>query len=256
MRRRWSPSARAFVALSIVCGLAAFSLVHGYVGRVTASAPGSPVRVVVASRALARGTQLQPSMLEVREIPAAFAPSGALHSPSAAAGRTLLAPAAAGEPLTATRLGPPGGPVASLVPAGLRAFPAPSTLPPDAVVPGDHVDVLATYGGSAPHAEIIASDLEVLVVFRPDQLGSSSGIPDVAASGSGPLLMLLTSPEQSDTLANAAAWARLQVSVVGSQGAGGGGSGSEGSGVGVPAPGQGPQPSQGPLSSPSIPPST
>ena len=59
--------------------------------RVEALAPaiGPPVPVVVAAGDVERGTQLTPMMLSLAEVPRAYAPPGALVSPSQAVGRLI-----------------------------------------------------------------------------------------------------------------------------------------------------------------------
>ena len=83
----------------------------------------------------------------------------------------LIADLAEGEILTKTRLSSAGtGPVAALVPAGLRAFVLPAGPPAGTVRSGDEIDVLATYGANAgrPYTETVASGLEVLDVVEAD----------------------------------------------------------------------------------------
>lgn len=217
MSRRWSPSSRLFAALAVVAGLAAFGLVNGYVRRVEALAPalGGPVRVAVAEMDLPRGTVLAPGMLREETFPSTFAPPGALSDGGQAVGRTLLSDLAAGEPLTVTRLGREGsGPIASLVPEGLRAVPVHTSLPPGAIHPGDRVDVLATYAGGQPHTETVASGLEVLLVLGGGHQEVALDLPE-AGLGTGPLLVLLVSPELAERLAYARAFADVSVTVAG-----------------------------------------
>src|SRR5207245_2589581 len=103
------------------------------------------VPVVVAARAVARGSPLSASDLRVTAMPRAYAPPGSYSRIEGLSGRVALADLSPGEAVTKTRLARVrAGPVASLIPEGLRAFAVPTTLPLGAVVPGDHVDVLAT----------------------------------------------------------------------------------------------------------------
>jgi Flp pilus assembly protein CpaB len=217
--RRWSPAAKALLLISVACGIAAFVSVRGYVGRLEALRPavGDPVRVLVAAVHLPRGAPVEPAALETRSVPSAFVPPGALADPGRAAGRTLLADLAAGEILTESRLADAElGPVAALVPPGLRAFAIEPALPPGAVGPGDRVDVLATFGGERPRTETVASGLEVILV-----LDDPSDPPAVNAGGTGgptgPGLVLLVGPEQAERLAFASAFAELSVAVTGGQ---------------------------------------
>lgn len=207
--RRWSTRRKAMLALSAACGLGAFLLVRAEEARVAALAPvvGEPVRVVVAARDLARGATLAPEDLRVREVPAAFAPPGALATPGSAAGETLVSDLAAGEVVTRTRLAS-GGPVASRVPSGLRAFVVSSAIPAGAIRPGDRVDVLATFGGQRPYTDTVASGLEVLTLLEPEP-----GL--VGSSSEGPSLVLLVSPEAAERLAHATAFGRITVTIAG-----------------------------------------
>lgn len=170
MRRRPPTASRVLAALALVLGAAATLVLRAHLARLEAEArsggPGIPV--VVAARALARGSVLDPSSVREGSLPRRFLPPGALLSVERAVGRILSADVASGEVLTSARLAPPGGPVASLVPPGLRAVPITAAVPRGMVTPGDHVDVLATFApGTAsggPHAETVASEAEVLLV--------------------------------------------------------------------------------------------
>jgi Flp pilus assembly protein CpaB len=197
--------------LAAACALASFALVREYQTRLEALRPvvGPSVPVVVAARTLARGVVLTEGALEVEQIPSAFAPPGALRTLEEALGSTLASDVAEGEVLTRTRLGTAGGPVASLVPSGLRAVTVPSGMPAGSVRPGDRVDVLATFGGPHPHAETTATGLEVLMVLDPPQDAFA------ASGGEGPTLVLLVSSETAERLAYAKAFASLTVVVAG-----------------------------------------
>ena len=115
------------------------------------------------------------------------------------------------------------GPVASLIPEGLRAFAVPTSLPFGALQAGDHVDVLATFGSGQPHTEVVVSSVEVLFVLGPSRGGSSSGgrgdrsgIGLDAAGADVPAqttLIFLVSEEQEQRLAYARAFADLQVTI-------------------------------------------
>ena len=221
MRRKWSSASRLFAALALVLGAAAFLVVRGYEARVEALSPalGHPQPVLVAASGLARGTVVTADMFRSITYPARFVPPGAIPDPDRAAGRTLVAALAPGEPLTRTRLAPiRTGPVAALVPYGLRAFSVVSSMPRGSVRPGDRVDLLATFAGGHPHTETVASAVEVLNVLGSDARGASPGLGDAAASAdaaAGQTLVLLVTPDQAQELAYARAFADLSVSVEG-----------------------------------------
>lgn len=215
LARRFSAASKLLGLLAVASGAAAGLLVHGYQVRLEALRPavGRPVPVAVAARDLARGEVLTPGALRVVEVPERYAPPGAVADPSSVSGRVLLAPLAAGEPLTASRIAEPrAGPVAALVDPGLRAVPVAVDVPPGAVRPGDLIDVLATFGGPKPHVETAASAVEVLFVLRP--AGPGQGLfPGGPGQGGPTHLILLVTPETADRLAFATAFAELSVAV-------------------------------------------
>jgi len=212
MARKWSPASKVWAALAVVFGLAAFLLVHGYAQRVQALAPalGRPIPVLVATRDLARGTQLAADMLQRVTVPSRFAPPGVVADAEAASGRVLLAGLAEGEALTVTRLAPArAGPIAALVPTGFRAVSISIELPSGSVHPGDRVDLLATFTSGRHHVEMVASALEVLLVL--DSAQQPGGIADTGGSNSTRTLVVLATPSQAESLAYAKAFAVLSV---------------------------------------------
>ncbi len=214
--RRWSPTSKAFAFLALVTAVAAYGLVRGYAARLEALRPvvGTMQPVVVAAAPIERGTVLTESLLRVAEIPSSFAPPGSLPTETLAVGETVGSDVAEGEPVTRTRLGAAeAGPVASLVPSGLRAFPVDAAVPPGTMRAGDRVDVYATFGGPHPYTETVASGLEVLVLLGGDGAEEATGI--TSSSSSGPSLVLLVSPEQAERLAYATAFADLAIAIAG-----------------------------------------
>jgi Flp pilus assembly protein CpaB len=207
MRRKRPRSSKLLFALSLVLAAAATLILRGHLIRLEATAraagPGDPV--VVAVTDLARGTLLHESSLSVRSMPVTHHPPGAITGLEEAAGRMLAADVLAGEPLTEARLAGDGGPVAALVPAGLRAAPVAVPAAPGLLAPGDRVDVLATFAGGRPHTETVAPGVEVLSILD----GGPNAFEGVAT------LVLLVSPDAAETLAYARSFAELTVSVVG-----------------------------------------
>jgi len=188
--------------------------VQAYVARLEATRPdvGPPIAVVVAAGDLTRGATLSPE--SVVDVPSTLVPPGAVTTPEQADGRVLATDLADGEIVTATRLAGAGsGPVAALVPPGLRAFVLPSGPPAGTIRPGDEVDVLATYGANAgrPYTETVASGLEVLDVVEGD------GVPVAHEAGvaSGPPIAVLADPLTVERLARASSLALLSIAIVG-----------------------------------------
>jgi Flp pilus assembly protein CpaB len=141
-------------------------------------------------------------------------------SPQQVTGRVALVDLAVGEAVTETRLARVrAGPVASLIPEGYRAFAVPTSLPPGTVVPGDHVDVLATYGAGQLQADTVLDGAEVVLVLGPTSASGSRGSGGIGlpagavAAGAQATLVLLVTPEQEQRLAFARAFAVLDVTV-------------------------------------------
>src|SRR5437899_2914117 len=215
-RRKWPIASKAYLALAAACAIAAFLMTRGYARRLEALHPviGPSVPVVVAAVDVPRGSTISPSELELERVPSTFAPPGAFHDPGDVAGRVATGEMAAGEEVTRTRVAAPGaGPVAALVPVGLRAFTITAGTPTGEIRAGDRIDVLATYGGGHPHTETAATDLEVLLVLRASG-SSATGIgPSSETSGAGTALVLLVSPDAAERLAYAQAFGDLTVAV-------------------------------------------
>ena len=107
--------------------------------------------------------------------------------------------------------------MAALVPPGLRAVSVTVATSAADLRPGDHVDLLAAFGGGAPHTETVAEGLELL---RVAPAGSGSGGPSVAGASIGSTsvekssLLLLVDPEVASQIAFAQAFASLSVAIV------------------------------------------
>jgi pilus assembly protein CpaB len=218
-RRKWPTVARVYAVLAVVSALAAFGLSRGYAKRLEAQHPsvGPVVPVVVAAAEVARGATIADAALEVRSMPEAFAPPGAFADPDDVAGRVAIADLASGEPVTRTRVSSErAGPIAALVPTGLRAFAIDAVVPRGAVRAGDRVDVLATFGGGHPHTETVAVALEILLILQPS---SSTGLGG-PAEGDGPHLVLLVAPDVAERLAYAQAFGEITVVIEGAPDAG------------------------------------
>ncbi|GAA4612328.1 SAF domain-containing protein [Saccharopolyspora hordei] len=139
---------RRSVALALLLLAAVLAVQH----------PGSPsdgVPVLVAARDLPPGRVLSDVDVARREVPAELVPSGALHDPSAALGKTLSAAAHQGEPLTDARF---HGPTVASGAAGTVSVPVRLADPEvaDFLAPGRRVDVITAAdrpGGGAVLAE-------------------------------------------------------------------------------------------------------
>jgi Flp pilus assembly protein CpaB len=179
---------------------------------------GPSTSVVVATKPIERGAVVEASQVALRPIPKALAPPGSIDDVNAAAGRVALAALAPGEVVTETRLARVrAGPVASLVPRGLRAFAVPMSLPPGAVRLGDHVDVVAAYATDPPRTELVLPEVEVLAVLAPGQIDGGLSLDAIGAGAEVTAsLVLLVTPEQEQRLAFAVAFGSLQETIVSS----------------------------------------
>jgi Flp pilus assembly protein CpaB len=85
-------------------------------------------------------------------------------------------------------------------------------VPAGAIVPSDHVDVLATFGGAHAHTETVATGLEVLSVLAPSEGGALSV---GAGAASGEQLVLIVQPDQAEGLAYATSFGEISVTIEG-----------------------------------------
>ena len=205
MRRKRPRSSKVLFFLSLVLATTATVILRGHLVRLetraAAAGPGEPVVVVESS--LARGSVLGPDDLRVLSMPERYRPPGALAGVSDALGRRLAADVVAGEALTAARIAGGGGPVASLVPPGLRAVPVPLAAPAGMLAAGDLVDVLATFAGGQPHTERVLEEAEIVSI-----LGTASDSFEGVTT-----IVILVSPEDAERLAYARTFAELSFSV-------------------------------------------
>jgi|RhiMethySRZTD1v2_1073278.scaffolds.fasta_scaffold675722_1 Flp pilus assembly protein CpaB len=140
---------------------------------------------LVTLRAVGTGETLGPSNAEVRDVPLAVRPDGALDGLPAEPNRAVAVPLVAGEVVTAARLGRGGrSEVAGLLPEGTRgiAVAVPDGLP---LQPGDTVDVIGPTGVVARGATVVRVGEQTAVVAV-----SAAEAVDVAAAGSDAVVVL------------------------------------------------------------------
>jgi Flp pilus assembly protein CpaB len=201
---------------SAVTAIAAVAMTRAHVAALEATRPdvGPPAPVLVASADLTRGLVLGEQALRLVDLPSTLVPPGTVSSIERATGRVLVADLAEGEVLTETRLAGAGsGPIAALVPPGLRAFVLPSGPPAGTIRPGDVIDVLATYGanGGRPYTETVASTLEVIDVVDDAQTVGAAA----TAATAGPPVVVVADALTVERLARAGSLALLSISIVG-----------------------------------------
>jgi pilus assembly protein CpaB len=157
-RRRLPRSSLLSFVLAAACATAAFLLVRAQAARLDALAPGPRTQVVVAARDLPAGARLEAD--DVRVEPRLQAPPAAIGAVGQALGTTLVAPIAAGEPVTTTRIDR-SALAASLAPGRLLVQIQVAGIP-RGLSPADRVDVFATFAGARPYTTVVGSDLRVL----------------------------------------------------------------------------------------------
>lgn len=145
---------------------------------------GPPVGFLVAARTLDAGRRLRAGDLELRRVPARFAPAGGPDEPALLVGGRLAVPVPAGAQVTPAQLA--GAARAPLIRRGERATDVLASGSPDAIVTGAHVDVLITRergDGGAGATELALEDVEVLAARpAPAVTRAEHGGPAVAAT--------------------------------------------------------------------------
>jgi Flp pilus assembly protein CpaB len=221
LRRRWPLASKVLIAFAVLLGGLAFVMVRGYQDRVEALHPavGSPVTTVTAATDLSRGTVLSDDMLHASSIPEDFVPPGAIREAASIIGRVMTADVDAGEILTRSRLAEPKiGPVAALVPDGLRAVVVPSGLPLGTLRAGDRVEVYATYGGGRPHTELVATGLEIVRILSESAPGGG-GLGGTTTGDEGVAVVLLVDGDAAARLAYARAFGQILMAILGPEAA-------------------------------------
>jgi pilus assembly protein CpaB len=216
-RRRIPRGAILSAAVAFGCAAIAVGLVGSWANRVRSARPdlGPPVAVVIAGSDLVRGSTVSSTMVEMRSIPSAVVPPGSLTNVDQVEGRVLASDIDEGEAVTATRIASEGvGPVAALVPPGLRGFVLPSGVPADVLRPGDLVDVLATFGanGGRPYTETVATGLTILRVLQ-----DATAIAGSEPARGGAQIVVLADPATVESLARAASLGVITVSIEGAE---------------------------------------
>jgi pilus assembly protein CpaB len=182
-----------------------------------ASRRGELVSVTVAATDLGWGTQLKPDMVKVVPFLKGSVPSGYFSDAAAVAGRVVIAPIKAGEPVFESRLAPTNvteGGVAAVIARNKRAM----TVRVDKVKgvsgfihPGNRVDVVATFRpnyAQMPMTLTVLEAIPVLAVGTDMELRSKQEKPVEVD-----VITLEVSPSQAEVLALASTEGKLQLSL-------------------------------------------
>lgn len=197
-----------------MAGLMALQYLKNTSGNLMAESPKG--RAAVASRDLAVGTVLTPADVKVIEWPGATLPAGYISSSELAVGRGLMRPVQTNEPFLDSKLAPKGagGGLSVTIAEGMRAV----SVRVDEVVgvagfvlPGTRVDVLLTLEKSVQSAEpltqVLLQNIQTLAAGQQVQQ-DKDGKPKTV-----PVITLLVTPEQAETLTLAANQGRIQLAL-------------------------------------------
>lgn len=204
-----------YIIVALVAAAAAGLLIQNYLAGFAQTVP-----VVVASRDLGVPRRLEAGDVQVVPFPRDSIHPMAIHDPSAAAGRVLLSPAVAGEPLLSAHLAPESGEGSALQASlqdGERAFFLP--IPLDralggALRPGDRVDVIFTRGASRNEeafARIMLTGVKVIDVRDPSGRSASAGADDGGPVPAG--VVVAVSEDDAERLAFALEEGRLYLAL-------------------------------------------
>lgn len=217
MARR--PGTWILLVFALVCGGAAAWLALRYLRQqarpLLARSSGQNV-AVIAVRDLPVGALVTERDVKVISWPGEAVPIGMLSRPDAVVGRGLITSVRTNEPFLETKLAPKGagGGLPNLITEGMRAL----TVRVDDVVgvagfviPGTRVDVLLTMTSNTPSNEpttrAILQNVQTLAAGQSIQT-DAEGKPR-----SVPVITVLVTPEQAETLALAASQGRIQMAL-------------------------------------------
>jgi pilus assembly protein CpaB len=200
-------------ALALATGTAAALLAYTVLARGAAPKRIRSVAVVTATIDLPPRQVLSSSMLHVTIDPISSVPSGTFGTVTTLIGKVTSAPILAGQAVTASEV------TTREETAGMAAQIAPTeravSISLDAaggamgfLEPGDHVDVLATFGadGAQAVAKLIVSDASLLALSTHGTLGTNTDSPATSAT-------LEVTPQGAQALALASARGRLTLAL-------------------------------------------
>lgn len=214
--RRMRPFVILVLALfsGALAGLMALQYLRSSSNSLMAESPKG--HAAVASRDLAVGTVLTPADVKVVEWPGAILPAGYISSSELAVGRGLTRSVQANEPFLESKLAPKGagGGLSVAIAEGMRAV----SVRVDEVVgvagfvlPGTRVDVLLTLDRSSksnePLTQALLQNIQTLAAgqqISQDKDGKPKTVP---------VITLLVTPEQAETLTLAANQGRIQLAL-------------------------------------------
>jgi len=214
--RRMRPFLILLLALGsgAIAGLMALQYLRSASGNLMAESPKG--RAAVAARDLSVGTVLTPADIRIVDWPGASLPAGYISSSELAVGRGLTSPVRQNEPFLESKLAPKGagGGLSVAIAEGMRAV----SVKVDEVVgvagfvlPGTRVDVLLTINKTAQSSEpvtrVLLQNIQTLAAGQQIQQ-DKDGKPQTV-----PVITLLVTPEQAETLTLAANQGQIQLAL-------------------------------------------
>jgi pilus assembly protein CpaB len=211
---------RVFIifVLAISAGGALAYGTYNYLQNVPTKTVTMPTQtVVVASADLQIGAELSGEDLKAIEWPASAVPAGAFNKTADVIGRGLIVPLVQNEPILEPKLAPKGSGAGlpPAIPAGMRAV---SVRVNEVigvagyVLPGTHVDVLATASPTDQHADtttkLVLSNVQVLTAGTKLEQPGDKGKPTQVT-----VVTLLVNPEQSEKLTLASTEGKIQLAL-------------------------------------------
>jgi pilus assembly protein CpaB len=214
--------ARIRILLILVLALSAGgALAYGtysYLQNVPVKTVSVPTRaVVVAAADLQMGAELRADDLKAVDWPATALPAGAFGRPADLIGRGLIVGVVQNEPILEPKLAPKeaGTGLPPAIPAGMRAM---SVRVNDVigvagyVLPGTHVDVLATGSPTDQHSDtttkLVLPNVQVLTAGTKMEQPGDKGKPQPVT-----VVTLLVTPEQAERLTLASTEGKIQLAL-------------------------------------------
>jgi pilus assembly protein CpaB len=174
-------------------------------------------KVVVANADLALGSELRPDDLSTLDWPADSRPEGAFEDPAALVGRGLIASVVRHEPLLPGKLASKeaGSGLPPIIPPGKRAVSVKVNEVIGVagyVLPGTHVDVVATASSSSRAEDItskvVLSNVEVIASGTRLEQDTKDGKPMQVT-----VVTLLVTPEEAERLTLASTEGKIQLAL-------------------------------------------
>jgi pilus assembly protein CpaB len=204
--------------LAISAGGALALGTYNYVQQMPVQAPGMATRpVVVAATDLQIGSELRREDLRVIDWPATAAPNGAFSTVDEIVGRGLVMPVIENEPVMPMKLASKeaGAGLPPVIPPGMRAL---SVRVNEVigvsgyVLPGTHVDVLATLSPSEQRGDmtskVVLTNVQVLAAGTKMEQTSDGGKPTPVS-----VVTLLVNPAEAERLTLASTEGKIQLAL-------------------------------------------